>query len=43
MRAVDLPDQGRFLQLQKQLALAIDVMAGEMAAKPLPRAPGVAA
>ena len=37
------PEQGRFLQLQKQLALAIDVMAGEMAAKPLPRATEVAA
>ena len=37
------PDHGRFLQLQKQLALAIDVMAGEMAAKPLPRVSEVAA
>ena len=31
------PEQGQFLQLQKQLAVAIDSMAGEMAARPLPR------
>ena len=37
------PEQGRFLQLQKQLAVAIDVMAGEMAARPLPRASEFAA
>jgi flavin-dependent dehydrogenase len=37
------PVQEEFLQLQKQLAVAIDVMAGEMAARPLPRTTPVAA
>jgi flavin-dependent dehydrogenase len=37
------PEQGSFLQLQKQLAVAIDTLAGELAAKPLPRATEFAA
>ncbi|HET8989057.1 MAG TPA: NAD(P)/FAD-dependent oxidoreductase [Humibacillus sp.] len=37
------PEQAHFLQLQKQLAVAIDVLAAELAARPLPRATQVAA
>jgi len=37
------PPQGRFLELQKQLAVAIDAMASELGARSLPRAVTVAA
>jgi len=37
------PEQAPFLQLQKQLAVAIDTLAAELAARPLPRASEVAA
>jgi flavin-dependent dehydrogenase len=37
------PEQGSFLRLQKQLAVAIDTLAGELAARPLPRAAQFAA
>jgi 2-polyprenyl-6-methoxyphenol hydroxylase-like FAD-dependent oxidoreductase len=37
------PEQRSFLQLQKQLAVAIDTLACELAARPLPRAAQFAA
>jgi flavin-dependent dehydrogenase len=37
------PEHGSFRQLQKQLAVAIDTLAGELAARPVPRATEVAA